>query len=145
MLGLGNLLLTDEGIGVHVARRLAGMNLPPEVEVIDGGTAPLEALTDVENISKLIIVDALDAPGPPGATYGLAPEDIEGAPCSLSLHEADVTEAISMWRHWGLATERVVLFGIKPEVVDWGTELSAALHEKLDEIVAAVLEEVAKA
>jgi hydrogenase maturation protease len=145
VLGLGNLLLTDEGVGVHVVRRLAEMELPAEVEVVDGGTAPLAAVTTVEGIAKLIIIDALDAEVAPGAVYSLKPGDVEGGPCSLSLHEADLTEALALWRHWGLAMDRVQMIGIVPEVVDWGTELSPALREKLDEIVAVVLAEVSRA
>ncbi len=142
VLGLGNVLMTDEGIGVHVVRRLAQESLPPTVEALDGGTAPLQALTDVADVWRLIIVDALGAEGEAGAVYRLAPGDIEASRRRLSLHESDVAEALTMWRHWGLPMDRISILGVVPDLVGWGTELSPALRGKLDAIVKAVLDEV---
>ena len=145
ILGLGNLLLQDEGVGVHVAQRLAQMPLPAGVEVAEGGTAPLEALTHVENIAKLIIVDAIEADSPPGAVYRLKPADIAGKEGPWSLHEANLAEALTTWQYWGLPLDRVTIFGIVPRVVDWGTQLSLDLAAKLDCFISLILAEVGKA
>ena len=59
ILGVGNLLLKDEGIGVHVARRLADAGLPEDVRVVDCGTRLLDALSFIKNADRLIVVDAV--------------------------------------------------------------------------------------
>lgn len=145
ILGIGNLLLQDEGVGVHVARRLAEVPLPAGVEVVEGGTAPLQALSSVADIARLVIVDALDAGGPAGAVYELRPEDLQGARQQWSLHEANLVEALVTWQYWGLRPERVVILGIVPQTVAWGTQLSPELAAKLEAIVSLIRAEVGKA
>ena len=130
VLGLGNLVLRDEGVGVHVVHRLAEMELPAGVEVLDGGTTPLEALSRVEDVRRLIVVDAMEAEGPPGAVHALTPSDLASRTSKLSLHEANLVEALATWEYWGLSLDKVVLLGVVPEAVEWGTELSSALSQK---------------
>ena len=69
VLGLGNILLKDEGVGVHVIRNLQELALPENVEVIDGGTAGLDMLLSEEGSYKLIVIDATKAGGKPGTIY----------------------------------------------------------------------------
>ncbi|RKY35126.1 MAG: Ni,Fe-hydrogenase maturation factor, partial [Candidatus Duberdicusella sinuisediminis] len=69
ILGLGNLLYKDEGIGIHLIRELEKMKLPPNLELIDGGVGSLDILLSLENIDKLIIIDALKGGGAPATVY----------------------------------------------------------------------------
>ncbi len=76
VLGVGNLLLADEGVGVHVAQRLLKMPMPPEIEVIDGGTGGFELIEHFRGKKEVIIVDALKADADPGTVIQFTPDDI---------------------------------------------------------------------
>ena len=142
MLGLGNLLLGDEGVGVHVVRRLVEMELPGGVEVIDGGTAPADALATAGQMDRLIIVDALDIEGQPGQVFRLTPDQVVQSSQSISLHELDLGRLIQTLRQWGALPYETVIVGVTPGSINWGTELSGELQAKLPQIVQAVLAEI---
>lgn len=142
ILGVGNVLLTDEGVGVHVVRRLAEVGLPPGVEVIEGGTMPVECLGRVAEIARLIIVDAVDAGGPPGAIYRLPVSEVGGATPQLSLHEVTLAAALTSWQSRGLDESRTVIIGIQPHSITWGTELSQPIAEKMPIILDTVVAEL---
>ena len=139
--GAGNVLLRDEGIGVHVARALASLGLPDNIEVIDGGTSS-DSLANLEPAHKLIIVDAVRADGQPGAVYRLSPDDIEGRPGMLSLHEAGVSESLRMMSLLKIEPREVVILGVQPAEIAWGMELSEELRRKMPDILNAVLREI---
>ena len=142
VVGVGNVLLTDEGIGAHVVRRLAELDLPPAVELIEAGTMPVECLGRVADIARLIIVDAVNAGGPPGAIYRLPVSQVAHAGPQLSLHELTLAEALMTWRSRGLDESRTVIIGIQPHSITWGTELSQPIAEKMPIILDTVVAEV---
>ena len=142
ILGVGNILLTDEGVGAHVVRRLAELGLPPAVELIEAGTMPVECLGHVADIARLIIVDAVDAGGPPGAIYRLPVSQVAHASPELSLHELTLAEALTSWRSRGLNESRIVIIGIQPHSITWGTELSQPVADKMPAILDTVIAEV---
>jgi len=141
ILGVGNLLLKDEGIGVHVVQALKGMLLPDGVEVVDGGTSPdLPYL--VEGADKLIVVDAVQAGGEPGSIYRLTPEDVAARPDALlSAHQMDLLASLRTLRLDG-GPKEVVIIGVEPEEIGWGLEPSPKLQERLLEIIKATLREI---
>ena len=141
VVGVGNLLLRDEGIGVHVCHALQELDLPDRVEIIDGGTSP-EALAYLEPADKLIIIDAVKAGGKPGTIYRFHPDDLmpenEGM---TSLHELGLMSSLKMMSLMGNKHKEVVIIGVQPEEIDWGTELTPGLQEKVPEIIKIVLKE----
>lgn len=144
VVGIGNPLLKDEGIGVHVANRMLRMNLPAGVEVIDGGTNTYDLVDFFCQADKLIIVDALKAGGEPGTLYrapleklGLAPEEN-----AVSLHQMHFIEAMHMVVKLLGSNPETVVFGIEPGDMNWGTELTAAVEEKIPRIIELILEEI---
>ena len=141
ILGVGNVLLKDEGIGIHVVQALRGMPLPDGVEVVDGGTSPdLPYL--VEGADKLIVVDAVQVGGEPGSIYRLTPEDVAAQPEALmSIHQMGLLESLRAMRLDG-GPKEVVIIGVEPKEMGWGLELSPELEERLPQIVQAVLTEV---
>lgn len=145
ILGVGNLLLGDEGVGVHVARRLEQIELPAGVQVIEAGTMPTQALGPVGDLAKLVIVDAVAADGPPGAVYRLPASVVAATDAELSLHEFTLAEALAEWALQGLEADRIVIIGVQPHQVAWGTELSPAVQASLPKIVdAAIAEAIAE-
>jgi hydrogenase maturation protease len=115
ILGIGNILQRDEGLGVHVVNYInRNIELPDGIEVIDGGTAGFDLLPLMAGRDKIIIVDALRADDKPGSIYRFNPEDAMRSRASLSLHEVGITEIIDLLRLLGENPE-VEIIGIVPE------------------------------
>jgi len=144
ILGMGNQLLRDEGIGVHIARALEGTPSPSNVdlEVVDGGTLP-DAPLAFGDVDKLIVVDAVQAGGESGTVYRFHPEDIELDDKLLtSLHQVSLLENLWLMERFSQKPKDVVIIGIEPEDMSWGLELSARLQERTPQIIKTVLREV---
>jgi len=140
VLGIGNVLLRDEGIGCHVVHALEGIPLP-EVKIIDGGTCP-DVLQLLEDADKLIIVDAVKGGGTPGQIYRFHLEDItlEQKPF-LSLHDMGLVDNLMLMQLWRNIGEAVII-GVEPREINWGLELSPELQEKMPQIIDAILSEL---
>ena len=142
IIGMGNLLLTDEGIGVHVARALRKMDLPDGVEAIDGGTSP-EISSYIESTEKLIVIDAMETGGIPGSVYRIPIDDLTTEVAGLtSIHEVNLISMLKMMRLLDRGPQDTVIIGIQPGDMDWGTELSPELQQKIPQIVQIVLKEI---
>jgi len=144
VLGMGNMLLKDEGIGVHVAHALQGVSSPDnvELEVVDGGTLP-DAPLSFEEVEKLVIVDAVQGGGKPGAIYRFRPEEIKlEDKVFTSLHQISVLENLWLMKQFSQKPKDVVIIGVEPEDMSWGLELSAKLQQRIPQIIKLVLEEV---
>jgi len=140
VLGIGNLIRGDDGLGVHVARALTARGCPDGVEVLDGGTAPLDALAAVGSVRRLVIVDAADLGEAPGTVRALSPDDlIPATGDSVSLHDLDLIWALNVLRLTGQEPREVVIVGVQPASMDWSTELSPAVAARLEDAIDAVL------
>lgn len=143
VLGIGNTLLRDEGVGVHAVRALAGLPGPDGVELLDGGTAGADLLDAISDRDQLIVVDALDAPVPPGTILKLRPEDLRADPSGgLSLHEFGIAETLMMARHLGCGPHHVTIIAIKPQDTQCGLELSPQMQQWMPRLVATILREI---
>jgi hydrogenase maturation protease len=140
VVGIGNLLSSDEGVGCHVAQALQEISLP-DVEVIDGGTCP-DALGLIEDADKLVIVDAARGGGMPGQIYRFHPDDItpEQKPL-LSAHDMSLLDSLMLVKAWREVSETVVI-GVEPKELGWGLELSPEVRAGMPQIIDAVLFEV---
>ena len=140
VVGIGNVLLRDEGIGCHVVHAMEGIPLP-DVEIIDGGTC-LDVLQLLEDADKLVIVDAVKGGGTPGQIYRFHFEDItlEQKPF-LSLHDVGLVDSLMLMQLWHNIDEAVII-GVEPREINWGLELSPELQEKMPQIIDAILAEL---
>jgi hydrogenase maturation protease len=142
VIGVGNLLLRDEGIGIHALKALQEAGLPPQVRLIDGGTSP-DLIAYTKGGDKLIIIDAARAGGAPGTIYRFRPEDLAGDKGTFtSAHELGVVPNLKLMSLLGNQPEETVIIGVEPKEIDFGIELSAELQRKLPEIVRVVLKEI---
>ncbi len=142
ILGIGNLLLCDEGVGVHVARALQQEELPETVVILEVGTAFLEALPEIEQADRIIIVDAMQADHAPGTIYRVPFEDCVKPECIASLHGFDLSRVIYLA---GRETPpEAVVIGVEPARIDWGTELSPEILEMVPSIIETVKKEIPK-
>ena len=143
IVGIGNLLLQDEGIGVHIIQALRDRKLPAHVDLLDMGTATMNLAFYLDGVQKVIIVDALKAGQAPGTIYQRRPEDLiadkEGP---VSLHDLGVVESLSMSKKLGYSPE-VVIIGVEPKTIDWGMELTEEVKKEMPNIIDAVLKECA--
>lgn len=140
LVGIGNLLLGDEGVGCHVVR-VVGSKVPPDVEIVDAGTCP-DALWLGETIDKVVIVDAVRGGGPPGRIYRFHLGDVVEEQKSLvSLHDVSLLDCLRLayLRH---EVSEAVVIGIEPAKADWGLDLSHELQEKMPQILDVILEEL---
>ncbi|RPF49315.1 hydrogenase maturation protease [Thermodesulfitimonas autotrophica] len=143
VLGVGNVLLRDEGIGVHAVRELRQRGYPPEVEIVDGGTAGLDLLHFIEDASHLIVIDAVNGGAAPGTLFRFTPEELDGCvPVSgYSLHGVGLLEVLHLARAMGVLPPTVI-FGIQPADLSWGTELSAPVAARLPRLLELIHEEI---
>lgn len=144
VLGLGNILLSDEGVGVHVIRLLRERyQFPQEVEILDGGTLALDLLPYVEDADRLLMVDAVQMDAPPGTVTRLEGEEV---PAVLNLkyspHQMGVSDLLAAARLMGRYPAELVLWGIQPASMDVGLELSPAVAAQVETVVQNVLAEL---
>lgn len=145
VLGIGNLLLRDEGVGIHVVKALAGHQFPPDVEVIDGATAGCDLLPLISGADRVVIVDALEGGEPPGAVYRLTPEDFDQEPHegSVSLHDIGITDVLKMLKLMEGHLPPVVIVGIEPGKIEVGLELTPEVAASLPFVLELVIKEIA--
>jgi hydrogenase maturation protease len=144
ILGIGNLLLSDDGVGVHFVQRLeATRKLPGDVQVVDGGTAGLDLLYYLQDISKLIVVDAMQTGGPPGSLRRLTGDQVPAyMALKMSPHEIALPDMLAAARLRGLYPPEVIIWGVQPGSLELGVELSPEVAARLDELVEKVVGEI---
>ena len=144
ILGAGNLLLSDEGFGVHFIRYLSGQMLPPDVELLDAGTLGLMVGHKLEEADRVYIVDTVAAPGAPGAIIRYANEEflLKRIPIKLSPHQVGVQEMLQVSLLRGRCPAEVYLLGIIPCSLEPGTALSPLLQLRLPQLAAELVAEL---
>jgi hydrogenase maturation protease len=143
ILGLGNILCTDDGVGaVAVHRLLRTRRPPPGVEVLDGGTLGLSLLPILEEADAAILVDAIRAEGPPGTLVRIEGDEVAPAVAArLSVHQVGVADLLDSARLLGRCPPRLVLLGLVPADLGLGVALTPAVEAQLPALVSAVLAE----
>ncbi|MDA8442123.1 MAG: HyaD/HybD family hydrogenase maturation endopeptidase [Peptococcaceae bacterium] len=144
VLGVGNVLMQDEGAGIHFLRELEKRDLPEDTELLEGGTAGMELLYLIEGVDHLVIVDSIEAGAEPGAIFKFKPDDISVMPpeYNVSLHQIGLLEVLKMGQILDKLPLTVTIFGIQPKIVDWGMELSPELKTKMPKLVQLVTDEL---
>ncbi|GHU05405.1 hydrogenase 2 maturation endopeptidase [Alphaproteobacteria bacterium] len=146
VLGVGNLLMSDEGVGVHAVSALVERyDFPDEVEIIDGGTSGMELLPELEGLDHLIVVDAVRAGKPAGSLVRLAGEDVPVFfKIKFSPHQVGLSDIFAALRFKGTSPGEVVIVGVEPESLDLNMSLSPTVAARLDEVVEMVVAELAR-
>jgi hydrogenase maturation protease len=147
VVGVGNLLASDDGLGPRVVERLQAL-APAGVECIDAATDLGAVLPEVASAARLIIVDAIRAGGEPGAIYRMTLDELlersRDRPMHLSMHDMGLAEAVQVARMTGVRMPPTIVLGMEPAEVGLGTELSPVVRQRLDDLVAKVIEEIAR-
>jgi hydrogenase maturation protease len=142
IIGIGNILLQDDGVGVHVIKQLENEKLPSTIELVDGGTSTLDTLGLFLDYKKVIVVDCLRAGLEPGTIYKIKPEDIKNYKKeNLSIHDVQILDVVKMANMMNKYPE-VVIFGIEPEKIALDLEMTETMVSKIPEIVRNIKKEL---
>ncbi len=144
ILGLGNTIMTDDGFGARVVEALScRCRFPEEVRLLDGGTLGLDLLPRLEGITHLLIVDALEMQAPPGTVFRLEGAAVPRAFAGkLSVHQVGVQDLLAVAQLQGRLPGELVVWGVQPECLGVGTELTPAVAAALEPVVAGVVGEL---
>jgi|NGEPerStandDraft_6_1074524.scaffolds.fasta_scaffold50998_3 hydrogenase maturation protease len=142
ILGIGNALMGDEGVGIHVADYLSSRPLPPDVECLDGGTGGFTLLEPMQTADAIILVDACIDGSPPGTIRRLEPRFSRDYPRTLTAHDIGLKDLLDTFHLLNRAAN-VTLFAVSIELPsDLSTELTPAVAAVVPTIAEQVLEEV---
>jgi len=144
VIGVGNILMADDGIGIAVIEELKKEPLPDDVAVYDAGTALGDVLSTLGRCERVILIDSCRAGGEPGSIYRHigGPDDWRSGAIGNSLHDPGVAHAIQLHRLAGGEIGQIVVIGIEPQDISLREGLSPALQQRLPDIVRMVRKEL---
>ena len=143
--GAGNLLLTDEGFGVHCIRYLEEhFEFPDEVELLDAGTLGIMVTHKLEEAERIYIIDVVDTAGQPGDLFRYEKDDfmLGRIPLKLSPHQIGIQEVLFLSEMRGYSPQQVSLLGVIPASFDPGVELSPTLTPRLRDVAHIIVDEL---
>lgn len=145
ILALGNLMRTDDAVGMLALHRLlVDGRLPSGVVMIEGGTLGLDLLGRMDGITHLVVLDAVDFGAEPGTLRSFNGDEIRTLPTSKSVHLLGFADLLKVLQLMDAPAMEVILFGAQPEITDWGTELTPKVEVALCRLVEAVVLQVAR-
>jgi len=140
VIGVGNTILSDEGVGVHAARLLqSDPRVPAGVTILDGGTIGLELVPYACDASYLLILDAMNSGQAPGTLVRMTGNELLGTKTGRSAHQLGVADLIAALALVSTRPQDIVVLGVQPANTDWGTSLSPAVEAALLLLVDAAL------
>ncbi|MCF6092735.1 HyaD/HybD family hydrogenase maturation endopeptidase [Microaerobacter geothermalis] len=144
ILGIGNPLFTDEGVGVHTLSPLRKVFADQDdIEIIDGGTDGLRLLGPVEETDYLLIIDAINAGKEPGTLITLEGEEIpKYLGVKMSFHQLGFQEVLAMAKFRGSLPKEMFMCGIQPKSLEWGAEMTETVAKQLPKLVEMVVDKV---
>lgn len=144
ILGLGNLLMSDDALGVRAVEDFRQRwRLPAGVSVVDGGTLGLDLLPLLEGVQRLLIVDAIDLGAAPGTVFRLAGEEVPRAFASkLSVHQMGLQDLLAVAELQGHCPAELVAWGVQPASLEMDLQLSPEVAAALDQVLAGMVAEL---
>lgn len=144
ILGLGNILLQDEGAGVRLVERFVECFEPPSgVEVLDGGTSGMELIHTIANRDALIVCDAVRSDRPPGTVLRFSGDELPAFfRTRLSPHQLGLSDVLAALTLLEQVPQSVTLIGMVPQLIGLGTELSPRVESVMDEALELLVAEI---
>lgn len=145
VLGIGNLVMGDDGVGVMVAQQLQqGYRFPDNVEIMDGGTLGLDLLPKLENITNLLMIDAVETGHMAGTCVRLCGQELPVAlETKLSPHQMGLKDLLAVSALMGHSPQEMVLIGVQPGSIEMEVGLTAEVEAQFETLVSNVLAELA--
>lgn len=142
VIGIGNILLRDDGIGVHLINELLKENLKQDVDLIDGGTSTFDLLGYFLDNEKIIVVDSLKGGHEPGTIYRITPDELGTfIKANSSLHDVQVLDILKQANFMGYNPE-VIIIGVEPYEIFYDMELSPTIKNEIPNIIRIIKEEI---
>lgn len=136
VLGLGNLMRADDAVGMLALQAMrADPRMPPSILLIEGGTLGLDLLYPLGGVTHLLALDAIDAGAAPGRLLRFSGDGIADLPAAKSVHLLGFSDLIGAMRLTGSVPEEIVVLGVQPQRIAWGTELSATVAAALSRLL----------
>jgi hydrogenase maturation protease len=144
VLGVGNVLMRDEALGVRAVEEMGRrFRFPEDVELLDGGTSGIELLSYIRDKDYLIVVDAVKGGNPPGTVVRIEGEDVPAKFMTrISPHQLGISDLLATATISGHLPGKIVLFGIEPKTVELGLGLSDEVKASLERLIEVVLKEL---
>jgi hydrogenase maturation protease len=143
VMGIGNILMQDEGIGVHIIRELEKYDFHPHVALIDGGNMGMDLLHFFYEYNKMIIVDAVDFEEKPGFIDTIENDDILTLfTTKMSLHHLGLKDVLSYAKLLDQTPDDMCLIGIQPKKIEMEMQLSQTISSKIDNLTQLVLQKL---
>ena len=144
VLGLGNLLMSDDALGSRLVIDLEKRYcFPPEVTLLDGGTLGLDLLPFLEQAERLLVIDALQMGAKPGELFRLQGDEVPRAFANkLSVHQMGLQDLLAVAELQGYLPRKLVVLGAQADSIEMGMELSPAVEAAFEPLFAAVLAEL---
>ena len=144
VLGVGNILLSDEGFGVRVAEALLQrFRFPDEVEVLDGGTLGIELMRFLDGAERLILIDAIHGPAQPGSFHVIRGEAVRlYFKEKVSMHELGIQEVLASLVVMEKPIEEIVVVGVVPLSLEISLDLTPLIAARIDEAVESVINQL---
>ena len=144
VLGVGNVLLTDEGVGVRALKELERQyTFPENVELLDGGTSGIELLRHISKRDYLIIIDCMKCGQEPGTVVRIEGSDVPKAfRTRISPHQLGLSDLLAAAMLTDELPKKVVLFGVEPASIDISLDLTDKVEASLEKLTGAVVEEL---
>ena len=140
VLGLGNLVHSDDGAGIHAVQRLQkDSRVPPDVVIIDGGTQGLSLLPHISGFDRLLVIDAVDAGEPPGTLIRLEGRALADMPGRSSVHQLGFSDLMVAMKLLGDLPAEVIVFGVQPMSTEWSVELSPPVEKAIGPLIDSVV------
>jgi hydrogenase maturation protease len=143
VLGLGNLVHSDDGLGVHAIQSLImDPRVPSDVVLMDGGTQGLSLLPHISAYQRLLVIDALDVGEAPGTLVRVEGKALQNLPGKASVHQLGFADLLVAMELLGESPQEIVLFGAQPLSTEWTTQLTPPVQEALGSLLDAVVEQL---
>jgi hydrogenase maturation protease len=144
VLGVGNVLLLDEGIGIRAIEELQRRyDFPDEVHLLDGGTSGIELLRFFDGVDHLIIIDAISAGKPPGAVMRVEGDDVPATfETRITPHQLGLSDLLATAKLTDVMPGRLVLFGVEPKTMESGLGFSPEVEGALEKLMGHVVGEL---
>jgi hydrogenase maturation protease len=144
VLGLGNLMRTDDAVGMLALRKLIEHpRFPHDIEVVEGGTLGLDLLHHVYGLSHLLVLDAVDTASAPGTLTRFSGSELARLPTSRSVHLLGLSDLMNVLLLMDAPPMETVLLGIQPGSTDWGTTLTPPVEAAQQSLIEAALSQLA--
>lgn len=143
ILGLGNLMRTDDAVGMLALQHLAAdPRLPAGVPVIEGGVLGMDLIGRLDGLTHIVALDAVDFGGQPGALARFSGAQLDKLPIAKSVHLLGFSDLLGALRLLDSSPTEVVLIGVQPDSTEWGTELTPPVAEALPALIEATFRQL---